>query len=42
MFDFNTVDSNELKTGIRDSGMPDRIFTAEIGIMYHLSGIIDG
>lgn len=37
MFDFNSVDRDELERGILDSGVPDRIFPAETGILYHLT-----
>jgi len=38
MFEFNTVERDELDSGIRDSGAPGRIFPAETGILYHLTG----
>ena len=36
MFDFNTVEMDELEAGVRDSGLQDRIFPAETGTMYSL------
>ncbi len=37
MFEFNTVNPSDLDTGIRTSGLPDRIFRAETGFLYQLT-----
>ena len=37
MFEFNTLAPADLDTGIRTSGLPDRIFRAQTGFLYQLS-----